>query len=104
MEVYVISFNYKSDNIALDYSDNFYNVSIRVKEAVLNMTIKLKGGKIVWFTVDTDSNCFSVDGNLFFCSIFNEGFNLSAANPFVPSVYSWSSAFFSKITNIFKWN
>ncbi|MGO3184210.1 MAG: ATP-grasp domain-containing protein [Aequorivita sp.] len=39
----------------------------------------------------SDSDCFSVDGNLVFCSFSNQRFDASAANPYTPSAYSWPS-------------
>lgn len=39
----------------------------------------------------SDTDCFSVDGNLVFCSFSNQFFDADANNPYVPSAYSWPS-------------
>lgn len=49
---YVITCDYKPDNIAHQYSDEFYNVSIIDKEAVLVLAQKLQIDGIMSFAVD----------------------------------------------------
>ncbi len=39
----------------------------------------------------SDSDCFSVNGKLVFCSFSNQHFDNNAKNPFTPSSYSWPS-------------
>ena len=39
----------------------------------------------------SDSDCFSVDGKLVFCSFSDQRFDAGAANPYTPSAYSWPS-------------
>lgn len=39
----------------------------------------------------SDSDCFSVDGELVFASFCNQYFDKNAANPYTPSAYSWPS-------------
>lgn len=39
----------------------------------------------------SDSDCFSVDGRLLFCSFSDQRFDDEAANPYAPSAYSWPS-------------
>lgn len=39
----------------------------------------------------SDSDSFSVDGKLVYCSFSNQRFDASAANPYTPSAYSWPS-------------
>lgn len=40
----------------------------------------------------SDSECFSVNGELRFCSFSDQRFDSSAPNPFTPSAYSWPSS------------
>ncbi|WP_026452229.1 ATP-grasp domain-containing protein [Aequorivita capsosiphonis] len=44
----------------------------------------------------SDSDCFSLDGNLIFCSFSNQRFDANAANPYTPSAYSWPSTISSE--------
>jgi len=39
----------------------------------------------------SDSDCFSIDGKLVYCSFSNQRFDNEAANPYTPSAYSWPS-------------
>ena len=39
----------------------------------------------------SDSDSFSVDGKLVYCSFSNQRFDAGAANPYTPSAYSWPS-------------
>ena len=39
----------------------------------------------------SDSDCFSIDGKLVFCSFSSQRFDDEAANPYTPSAYSWPS-------------
>ena len=39
----------------------------------------------------SDSDCFSIDGNLVFVSFSNQMFDANAENPYTPSGYSWPS-------------
>lgn len=39
----------------------------------------------------SDTDCFSVNGQLCFCSFSNQFFDVNATNPFTPSAYSWPS-------------
>lgn len=39
----------------------------------------------------SDTDCFSVEGNLIFTSFCNQMFDEKAENPYVPSAYSWPS-------------
>lgn len=40
----------------------------------------------------SDTDCFSIDGKLCFCSFSNQLFDESAVNPYTPSAYSWPSS------------
>ena len=44
----------------------------------------------------SDSDCFSVDGELKFVSFSAQRFDAGAANPYTPSAYSWPSTFTSE--------
>lgn len=39
----------------------------------------------------SDTDCFSVNGKLAFCSFSDQRFDVDAENPFTPSAYSWPS-------------
>lgn len=39
----------------------------------------------------SDTECFSVDGELVFCSFSDQRFDTAAVNPYTPSAYSWPS-------------
>lgn len=39
----------------------------------------------------SDTDCFSIDGKLCFCSFSNQLFDENATNPYTPSAYSWPS-------------
>ena len=39
----------------------------------------------------SDSDCFTVDGKLVFCSFSDQRFDANASNPYTPSAYSWPS-------------
>ena len=39
----------------------------------------------------SDSDCFTVDGKLVFCSFSDQLFDANASNPYTPSAYSWTS-------------
>lgn len=47
------------------------------------------------YSSDTDS--FSIDGKLVYCSFCNQRFDNEAANPYTPSAYSWPSSMPSEI-------
>lgn len=49
------------------------------------------------FSTDTDS--FSVDGELVFCSFNNQWFDEKADNPYTPSAYTWPSTMDIKMQN-----
>lgn len=40
----------------------------------------------------SDTDCFSIDGDLCFCSFSNQLFDEHATNPYTPSAYSWPSS------------
>ncbi|MBE6927234.1 MAG: ATP-grasp domain-containing protein [Ruminococcaceae bacterium] len=40
----------------------------------------------------SDSDCFSINGELVFCSFSDQRFDNCAANPYTPSAYSWPSS------------
>lgn len=40
----------------------------------------------------SDTDCFSIDGDLCFCSFSNQLFDENATNPYTPSAYSWPSS------------
>lgn len=50
----------------------------------------------------SDTDCFSIDGNLCFCSFSNQMFDENATNPYTPSAYSWPSSMPVKIQNELK--
>src|SRR5574344_1231062 len=52
MGVYVITCDYIKDNIAHKYSDEYHNISILDKEAVLNLAKELKVDGILSFGTD----------------------------------------------------
>ena len=39
----------------------------------------------------SDSDCFTVDGKLVFCSFSDQRFDANASNPYTPSAFSWPS-------------
>lgn len=39
----------------------------------------------------SDSDCFSIDGKLVYCSFSDQRFDAKAENPYTPSAYSWPS-------------
>ena len=39
----------------------------------------------------SDSDCFTIDGKLKFCSFSDQRFDVNASNPYTPSAYSWPS-------------
>lgn len=39
----------------------------------------------------SDSDCFTVEGKLKFCSFSDQRFDVNASNPYTPSAYSWPS-------------
>jgi biotin carboxylase len=39
----------------------------------------------------SDTDCFSINGELVFCSFSDQRFDANAANPYTPSAYSWPS-------------
>lgn len=39
----------------------------------------------------SDSDCYTVDGKLVFCSFSDQRFDANASNPYTPSAYSWPS-------------
>lgn len=39
----------------------------------------------------SDTDCFSIDGNLCYCSFSNQFFDENADNPYTPAAYSWPS-------------
>ncbi len=39
----------------------------------------------------SDTDCFSVDGKLVYCSFSDQRFDANATNPYTPSAYSWPS-------------
>lgn len=55
------------------------------KEFIIEDFIEQKG-----FSSDSDS--FSVDGKLVYCSFSNQRFDKKAENPYTPSAYSWPSS------------
>lgn len=40
----------------------------------------------------SDTDCFSIDGDLCFCSFSNQLFDENATNPYTPSAYTWPSS------------
>lgn len=67
----------KAAEYALSYS--------KTKHFIVEEFIRQKG-----FSSDTD--CFSVDGDLVFVSFSNQWFDKNASNPYTPSAFSWPSA------------
>ena len=58
----------------------------RRKEFIIEEYIEAEG-------FSSDSDCFSVDGELLFTSFSKQRFDRSASNPFTPAAYSWPSSF-----------
>lgn len=52
------------------------------------------------FSSDTD--CFSVNGDMNFFSFSNQYFDKDAANPYTPSAYSWPSSISIKVQDVLK--
>lgn len=65
---------------AAEYAINFS----KTKSFIMEEFIEKNG-----YSSDTDS--FSIDGELVFCSFSNQRFDNSAVNPYTPSAYSWPS-------------
>lgn len=40
----------------------------------------------------SDTECFSIDGELVFCSFSDQRFDTNASNPYTPAAYSWPSS------------
>lgn len=72
-------------NIALKFSSS--------KEFIIEEFIEQEG-------YSSDSDCFSVDGKLIYCSFSNQRFDKKATNPYTPSAYSWPSSISSENKNI----
>lgn len=70
---YVITCDYLPDNIAHKYSDEYHNVSITDKDAVLNVARKLQIDGIM---------SFAVDPGVTTAAYVNEKMNLSCAGPY----------------------
>lgn len=70
---YVITCDYISDNIAHKYSDEYHNVSIIDKEAVLELAKSLKIDGVM---------SFAVDPGVTTAAYVNEKMNLSSAGPY----------------------
>lgn len=50
----------------------------------------------------SDTDCFSIDGDLCFCSFSNQLFDENATNPYTPSAYTWPSTMPVDIQNVLK--
>ena len=70
---YVITCDYIPDNIAHKYSDEYHNVSIIDKEAVLELAKSLKIDGVM---------SFAVDPGVTTAAYVNEKMNLSSAGPY----------------------
>ena len=53
-------------------------------------------------TFSSDSDCFSIDGNLNFVSFSNQRFDSKSPNPYTPSAYSWPSSISENNQNYLK--
>lgn len=71
---------------AVDYAKEFSLTSTFIIEEFIEQ---------LGYSSDTDS--FSIDGKLVFCSFNNQYFDKKAENPYTPSAYSWPSCMPSEI-------
>lgn len=50
----------------------------------------------------SDSDCYSINGNLVYCSFSNQYFDKNSENAFTPAGFSWPTNFGAKVQNEFK--